>query len=87
MLAKLAILLEYHTWVRDGGLKRKMFGMSGGGHKGHLVHQTTSERQHADSILSIVSRKVIEYSQNRNGRLLDCAYPHYLLSLANWNDG
>src|SRR5882762_9129199 len=29
MLTKLAILLEYHTWVRDRGLKRKMFGMSG----------------------------------------------------------
>ena len=34
MLAKLARLLEYDTWVRDGGLKRKMFGMSGGEHEG-----------------------------------------------------
>ena len=26
-------LLDYDTWMRHGGLKRKMFGVSGGGHE------------------------------------------------------
>ena len=26
-------LLDYYTWARHGGLKRKMFGVSGGGHE------------------------------------------------------
>ena len=57
MLAKMATLPEYHTWVRHGALKRKMFGMSGGGHKGHFhpgqifVHEehVTSHQRHVEA--------------------------------------
>jgi len=74
MLAKLAILLEYHTWVRDGGLKRKMFGMSGGGHEGHLlgvakyVVNPNQETRHIPSEISFIKTVTVTRSRRRLNR-------------------
>jgi len=53
MLAKLAILLEYHTWRT----KKEMFGMSGGGHEGHLHLQDLPQLDINPPAISLKGKK------------------------------